>query len=327
MALLPKPESRTVTAIYHAYESAADDGFRPHLGASLIGKECERALWYDFHWVTRSQFAGRILRLFQTGHLEEPRLVADLRRIGVTVMDLNPQSGRQWQVKAHGGHFGGSLDAVAMGVPEAPKTWHVCEFKTHNAKSFKALVDKGVEEAKPQHYAQMQIYMHLFEMERALYLSVCKDSEELYAERVCVDHDLAQRLLEKAGRIIFSPHPPVRLHEDPSWWQCKLCDHHAICHEGAFAEINCRTCLHSTAEADGRWSCAQHQIVLSAPAQKQGCNQHLYIPDLVPGKQTDVDPVAGVVTYQFPGGGLWRNGSEGSQCGAPAVDTLNEKEA
>ena len=31
---------------------AADDGLRQHLGASLIGKPCERALWYAFRWTT-----------------------------------------------------------------------------------------------------------------------------------------------------------------------------------------------------------------------------------------------------------------------------------
>ena len=31
---------------------AADDGLRQHLGASLIGKPCERALWYTFRWTT-----------------------------------------------------------------------------------------------------------------------------------------------------------------------------------------------------------------------------------------------------------------------------------
>jgi hypothetical protein len=39
-------------------------------------------------------------------------------------------------VRDEAGHFGGSMDAVALGIPEAPKTWHLCEFKTHNAKSF-----------------------------------------------------------------------------------------------------------------------------------------------------------------------------------------------
>ena len=167
MAALPQPASPTRDAIFAAYEADRDDGFRPHLGASQIGKSCERALWYDFRWATSARFPGRILRLFETGQLEEARLVRNLRRTGATVLEVDPATGRQWRVEAHGGHFGGSLDAVALGLLEAPKTWHVVEFKTHSAKSFRELVAKGVAEAKPQHWAQMQIYMHLTGITRA----------------------------------------------------------------------------------------------------------------------------------------------------------------
>ena len=122
MAPLPPPPTPTLDAIYAAYVAEANDGFRDHLGASIIGKECTRALWYDFRWVTRRTVSGRMLRLFDTGWREEDRLVRDLRRIGATVLDTDPETGRQWQVTALGGHFGGSLDAVAIGLLEAPKT-------------------------------------------------------------------------------------------------------------------------------------------------------------------------------------------------------------
>ncbi|MCA3652455.1 MAG: oxidoreductase, partial [Methylobacterium sp.] len=120
MVCLPIPPTPTVSAIYTAYEAAADHGFREHLGASLIGTECERAIWYGFRWTTRAKHSGRLLRLFDTGNLAEARFVADLRRIGVTVLDLDPATGRQWQLRDTGGHFGGSMDAVAIGFPEAP---------------------------------------------------------------------------------------------------------------------------------------------------------------------------------------------------------------
>ena len=102
------PSTPTLGAIYTAYEADAGTGFRDHLGASLIGKECERALWHDFRWGTRIHFQGRILRLFETGQLEEARLIRNLRRTGAT-LDVDPDTGRQWWVESIGGHFGGSL--------------------------------------------------------------------------------------------------------------------------------------------------------------------------------------------------------------------------
>ena len=310
MAKLPPPPNPTVEAIYKAYEIDAHNGFRPHLGASIIGRECQRSLWLDFRWVARSMFSGRMLRLFETGQLEEDRLIRNLRRIGVTVLEVNPDTGRQWRVEAHGGHFGGSLDGIAMGVPEAIKTWHVCEFKTHNAKSFKDLRAKGVQESKPQHFAQMQVYMHLIGMTRALYLAVCKDNDDLYAERIHADPEEGKRLLAKAGRIIFSDQPPVRISDDPAWWVCRLCSHHALCQEGQFPEANCRTCLHVTPKPDGCWECRQYGV-LDKNQQKTGCAHHLFNPDLVPGKQIDADLQGAWVEYRLPSGEVWRNGQEG----------------
>jgi hypothetical protein len=125
------------------------------------------------------------------------------------VLDLDPETGRQWQVVAHGGHFGGSLDAVAIGLKEAPKTWHVVEFKTHSAKSFRELVAKGVALAKPQHWAQMQIYMHLTGITRALYVAVCKDTDDLHIERVRADARRPAASWKKpAGSLKPSAHRP-----------------------------------------------------------------------------------------------------------------------
>ena len=304
MAELPAITSLTREAIFAGYEADASDGFRSHLGASLIGKACERALWYDFRWTTKARFEGRVLRLFETGNREEERLVRNLRRTGATVLEVDPETGRQYRVQAHGGHFGGSLDGVAIHLLEAPKAWHVLEFKTHSNKSFTDLVAKKVRESKPQHFAQMQIYMHLMGMNRAMYLAVNKDTDDLYVQRVEADVAYTEQLLEKARRIIFAPTPLPRISEEPSWYQCRLCDHADVCHGPRAAEINCRTCLHST-PVEGGWHCDRHQKPLSEVDQRTGCEQHLYLPPLVPAAQ--VDAGEDWVDYQFSDGVRWRD--------------------
>jgi hypothetical protein len=316
MAPLPKPSSPTVDAIYAAYEAAADDGYRDHLGASLIGATCERAIWYSFRWVTRARHPGRLLRLFETGHLAEARFVGDLRRIGVTVLDVDPATGRQWTLRDASGHFGGSMDAVALGLLEAPKTWHVCEFKTHSAKSFAALKAEGVAAAKPLHWAQMQAYMQLAGLERAFYLAVCKDTDELYQERIHHDAEAGLRILAKAARIIAAARPPARISDDPAWWECRLCDHHAVCHAGAVPGRHCRSCLHATPVAHGAWQCARHQQVLTRHEQRAGCGTHLFIPDLIAGEQIDAGD--DWVSYRLPDGSIWRDGA------APATQEISD---
>src|SRR5690606_8070485 len=112
------------------------DGYRAHLGGSVIGHPCRRYLWLSFRWARPASFPGRLLRLFQRGQLEEPVFVKELRQAGVEVWEVDPDTGRQIRIALFGGHFSGSMDGVALGLLEAPKTPHLLEFKTHNAKSF-----------------------------------------------------------------------------------------------------------------------------------------------------------------------------------------------
>jgi hypothetical protein len=304
MAALPEPVHTTVNLIYQAYENDADDGNRPHLGASLIGRPCERQLWYTFRWVDSKKFNGRMLRLFETGNLAESRFVANLRRIGVQVHDVTPD-GKQWRVTDLGGHFAGSMDGAAVGLPEAPKTWHVLEFKTHGDKSFTELVKKTARVAKPEHYAQMQVYMGYTGMERAFYMAVNKNTDELYAERVDFDPVEFAKLKARAERVIRAAEPPLKVSEDPSWFVCKMCDFHAHCHGEAAPAVNCRTCAHSTPEMDGnaRWSCSHHnESQIPIAGQRIGCGQHRYIPILLERFATQKDYVNGDVVYSTPTG-------------------------
>ncbi|WP_178124491.1 oxidoreductase [Spartinivicinus ruber] len=273
--------TETINTIYLHYKNKSDNGFRGHLGASIIGKPCERAIWYDFRWCTPSDLEGRLYRLFDTGHLAEDRFAADLQAIGVKLNTVNPQTGKQYQIQACDGFFGGSLDGIAMGFPENPTQKHVVEMKTHSDKSFKQLKKKGVKEAKPQHYTQMQMYMSASKIHNAFYIAVNKDTDELYGEFVEFDQDHADRHIEKAARIICSDKPLDKVSDNPSWYECKLCDHQAICHGNKAPAVNCRTCLHVGVETEGRWECKRYAVTLTEEQQQWGCQSHMYNPYLL----------------------------------------------
>lgn len=283
MAPLPQDPNSTLRTIERAVEVEAAHGkpFRSHLGASLIGNQCDRALWLGFRWATMVQHEGRILRLFQRGDREENVFSELLGKIGVTVYQ-GDDSG-QFRISDHGGHFGGSMDGAGLGIPEAPKTWHLLEYKTHNDKSFKKLVKDGVAKAKPEHYVQMQVYMRKGGLTRALYCAVNKNDDTLYFERVKLEPQRADAYIARAGQIIASDRMPVGISTDPAWFECKFCDHQAVCHKNAIPVPNCRTCLHSTPEmdGDGRWTCDHHKCDLTDADQLNGCPDHKYIPDLL----------------------------------------------
>lgn len=311
MAQLPEPQSPTLAAIYAAYESRRDEAERTYLGMSTMGTECDRALWYGFRWAAPAEHLdGRKLRLFETGHREEARMIEDLRMAGIMVVERDPATGGQWALSALGGHFRGHMDGRASGFPEAPVVEHVTEFKTHNEKSFKSLLKDGVEKSKPGHYAQMQLYMHFGGVSRAFYLAHCKNDDALYAERIHYDSVLAAQLVARAERIIGAARPPTRLHEDPASkaaFACGWCQARGICHEGEFGRTNCRTCLHST-PVNGGWHCARFARMLTVEDQRAGCPAHLFIPDLVPGEQIDANAGTETVTYRLRTGEVWIDG-------------------
>lgn len=305
----PQPQHTTSAAIVKWYESQPQE-HRPHMGASIIGHECERHVWMNFRWAATPTFPGRVLRLFDTGKREETRLVQELRAIGATVWEVDPDSGDQWRVSAHNGHFGGSLDGVAQGLPEAPKSAAVLEFKTHNNKSFLDLLSNKVRGAKPQHFDQMTIYMGLMDIDRAMYMAVNKDTDDLYCEWVHFDKDRFAELMARAERLINATTPPPRISDDPANWRCKFCTFHAVCHSQLAAEANCRTCVHSTPVEDAAWRCEAKKKTLTLAEQKAGCNQHLLIPDLV-GYAEPVDGGESWVGYKHRDtGALFTNGPQ-----------------
>lgn len=308
MAALPQTVSPTIAAIEAAVVASRNEPRRTYLGGSVIGKPCERALWYEFRWAHDAQaFDGRMLRLFGMGHSEEARMIEWLKLAGIHVAGAAEDG--QIGVEACGGHFRGHLDGVLLGVVEAPKTEHLLECKTHSAKSFAQLVKHGVAISKPEHMAQMQVYMHLRGLTRAFYLAENKDTSELYAERVNYDPAQAAALLAKAERVIFSDEPPARISEDPDSFACRFCPSILQCHAGSFANRNCRTCLHSApCEGDGAWICTRHDIDLDREAQERGCEHHLFLPGLVPGEQIDADTDAETVTYRMADGSEWVDG-------------------
>jgi CRISPR/Cas system-associated exonuclease Cas4 (RecB family) len=279
---IPELQINTRDAIYKNYEKKSDQKGRKHLGASEIGHECDRYLWLSFRWAKLADFDGRMLRLFDSGNQQEPRLIADLRGIGVEVWDKD-EKGYQWSYKSLGGHFAGSLDGVGLGLPEAPKTPHLLEFKTANAKSFSAMVKNGVKKSKPQHYVQMQVYMGWANLTRAMYLMVNKDTDEIHAERIEFDKDAFNLAIQRAERIITSPEPAVTLADDATNFTCKFCRFKDQCYGTEAPAVSCRTCAHSTPETDGeaRWSCAQAKPDMDVAAQRAGCGEHRHIPTLL----------------------------------------------
>jgi CRISPR/Cas system-associated exonuclease Cas4 (RecB family) len=281
---IPEPKhtiAALVDASHEAQRASHAECFRPHMGASTLGEKCERKLWLGFRWAVRERFPGRILRVFRRGHREEETVVEDLRAIG---MKVRATGTAQTRVE-FGSHVSGSIDGIiTAGVPEAPKKAHVLEIKTHARKSFDGVEKEGVEKAHPKHYAQVQAYMLGTGVDRALYVAVCKDDDRLYTERIELDKERAEKLVARGQRIALQDEIPPPISSDPTWYECKWCSAHDLCHGSKVTqEINCRTCAHSTATPESTWTCARNgDHVMPDDWMREAHDCHALHCDLVP---------------------------------------------
>lgn len=262
------------------------EGPRSHLGASIMGELCGRKVWLGFRWAKQEKFSARMLRLFRRGHYEEPKFVDRLRRVGFTVYEHDPATGKQFRVSGVNGHYGGSGD----GLGYAPADYGlvgpgVFEFKTHGETSFAKLAGKivtktpeivrrdgeGMKKSKPMHFAQMSQYGAAYGCEWGLYAAINKNTDELYFEFVALDTALAASMYLKAETVIYSQTPLPKISESPAFFDCKYCHYAGICHKGHAPDKNCRSCVNATPIPDGRWGCAYHADVIPNEVIPNGC--------------------------------------------------------
>lgn len=256
---------------------------RWHLGASLIGHECSRYLWYTFRWCgrevgdgrndeERTNNLGRKQRLFNRGHREEDRYKEYLLGIGAQVW-TEDENGEQFRMKAVNGHYGGSLD----GVCKLPERYGIdepllLEFKTNGTgKGFSDLGDLGLAVAKPQHFIQMSSYGNEYKLRYGAYFNTNKNDDDLYVEVVKLNWQMAEQFKAKAERIILTDEPPPRLAENPTYFKCQYCAFKGVCHERKPPERNCRSCKFARPAPGGEWFCNAHNGTIPRDFVPQGC--------------------------------------------------------
>lgn len=302
---LETPIDNSISSLIDKYHESKSEPFRPHLGVSLIGNECERFLWLTFRWAVAPEFPGRILRLFRRGQLEENQIILDLKNIGIFVHDQQKRVNFNY-------HVSGSIDGIIKGgVPEAPKAEHLLEMKTYNDKRFNLLKKQCVEKSDFVYYIQCQVYMSGLGIDRALFYAVNKNTDEIYTERIKLDKEISAKYIERAQKIAVSDRLPYPVSTDSTWYKCKMCNMHEFCHKTNLTkEVNCRTCAHVTSKENNTFFCDLHNGEVPLEYQYQGCRAHVLHPDLVPWKRIENMSTEKTACYLIDGIEIL-NGEEG----------------
>lgn len=249
------------------------EGFRNHLGASVIGEACEALNWFQLRWVHNPNPGGRMYRLFQRGHREEPFVIAHYRKLDFVVNELDPATGKQWRLIGHHGHFGGSCDGRGYLPPRYGYAREVgYEIKTANANQFKKLLKAGsVSIWKPRYARQMDVYGTAWGIEIFVFITVNKDDDDKFIEFYLVQNVEGHRLYQKAERILTARTRPPRLSDHPAFEGCRYCDFNNHCHKGAMPEVNCRSCKLAIPTFEGQWHCEGYKQNIPPDVLVKGC--------------------------------------------------------
>ena len=215
---------------------------RTYLGLSALGGECERKLWYSYHEPQAEEHDALTLKRFADGHASEDVIVERLRMApGVTLMSVDPDTGRQIAVQDMDGRLRGNLDGVIHGLHQAPSTWHVFEAKSSNEKSFAKLIrlkaEVGEKQAlakwNPTYHTQAQGYMGYTGLKRHYLVCCTPGVRDWTSVRTDFDPAAFDALKDKARRILEARVPLARVSKDPSWFLCRMCHYAPRCHGGA----------------------------------------------------------------------------------------------
>jgi hypothetical protein len=177
------------------------------------------------------------------GHVLEDLAIRWLRLIGFDLYTRKAHGG-QFGFSVAGGRIKGHVDGILNDGPSElgmryPALW---ECKTMNDKSWRDTVKNGVSKSKPVYAAQMAIYQAYMEgsipgisENPALFTAINKDTQEIWFELVPFDGGLAQRMSDRAVRVISATDAGEvlpRFSTTPTHQECRFCSWQERCWGG-----------------------------------------------------------------------------------------------
>lgn len=208
---------------------------RTYVGASGIGDDCERRLQFEFAGAPREKEPEKLtLRKFDFGHMIEELARCWFQDAGFKLVQNNLRDGARFRFVQMDGDFSGEPDGVFISGPEIeglryPAMW---EHKAVGAKTFREIKKDGLKKARPKYWSQIHTCMAYLNLEQTVFTVTNLDSGEQLNLVYDLEPEEAQRMTDRAVRIISStragdllPRPFAK----PDHFSCRVCSFSARC--------------------------------------------------------------------------------------------------
>ena len=194
------------------YISKQKDRDREHFYITDAGK-CPRAIYFNFKKVPKKAMDARVLRILESGDYTHLRIISSLFALGLvkaTEIDIPNKE------IVHG-----RADAI-INIDGEP---FVVEIKSMNSAAFFRL-----NAPEPDHFKQIQMYLHYFNIKRGILIYENKNTQEIKEFSVEYDENAAKNVLEKLhilkAQIQNDIIPDVDGIEE---WRCSYCPYAEEC--------------------------------------------------------------------------------------------------
>lgn len=213
-----------IDKFYLDREREKEEKERVRFYVSESGK-CARSIFFKFKRAPKAEIGAERLRVFEFGnHIQQIvlRPLISLGLVSCIEVSIPPQE-----------IVSGRADII-LNVNGEP---YVVDVKSISGKMNFA----NMKNPMPEHYEQVQLYLHFFKIKKGILLYVNKDTQELKDFVFEYNEELAKNLLkrfEEWKSKIQSDIVPARLEDYPNNWQCKSCEYQEVCSMIGQGELN-----------------------------------------------------------------------------------------
>lgn len=202
---------------------------RTYVGASGIGDDCERRLQYEYAGAPREKEPEKLtLRKFDFGHMIEELARCWFQDAGFNLVQKSQKTGARYRFVQMDGDFSGEPDGVFIDGPKIeglsyPAMW---EHKAVGAKTFREIKKDGLKKARPKYWSQIHTCMAYLELRQTVFTVTNLDSGEQLNLIYDLESGEAQRMTDRAVRIIKATRAGEQLprpYANASYFECKWC--------------------------------------------------------------------------------------------------------
>jgi len=204
-----------IDQFYLERERERGDRERIRFYISESGK-CRRTIFFRFKRAPKKELEAEKLRVFEFGNHIQQIILRPLLSKGIVATTEIPIPSKEL--------VSGRADIIISvdGIP------YVVEVKSISGRMNVARMEKPM----PDHYEQLQLYLHYFKVPKGIVLYVNKDTQELKEFPCSYDDKLVKVILKRFEELktkIEADIIPARLEDYPDNWQCNNCEYREIC--------------------------------------------------------------------------------------------------